>query len=477
MVVAVRQVQVEALPPDRLQALIGPERAERFRETTAAARASLGRRRVINVNSTARGGGVAELLESLLPYARGVGIDASWLVIDGGPEFFEITKRLHNRIYGVRGDAGSLGGAQRAAYEETLRSNRADLLDLIRPGDIVVLHDPQAAGLTDAARRAGAIVIWRCHIGRDAPNAYSDEGWDFLRPYVEDADAYVFSRAAFIPRWADRTRTATIPPSIDPFSAKNRALDPATTLAILQFAGLLAAAADPPALAVPRPDGSPVRLDRRADTLATGPAPPADAPLVVQVSRWDRTKDMPGVMHGFVEHLDGHREAHLALVGPAVDGVEDDPESGAVLDECLGFWGQLSPGARRRVHLACLPLDDPDQQATIVNALQRHAAVVTQKSLVEGFGLTVTEALWKQRPVVASRVGGIGDQIRDHEQGLLLDDPADLTAFGAAVRLLLDDHSLATRLAEAGHQRARAEFLPDRHLERYAALFATLAEP
>jgi trehalose synthase len=196
---------------------------------------------------------------------------------------------------------------------------------------------------------------------------------------------------------------------------------------------------------------------------------------VVQVSRWDHIKDMRGVLHGFVDHLDGHRAVHLTLVGPAVHGVEDDPESEVVLDECIEAWHALPEAARARVHLACLPMDDADEQAMIVNALQRHAAVVTQKSLAEGFGLTVTEALWKQRPVVASRVGGISDQIRDHEQGLLLDDPTDLAAFGRAVGLLLDDHSLATRLAEAGHRRAHEEYLGDRHLERYATLFARLS--
>jgi trehalose synthase len=476
VVVAVREVQIEALPPDHLEALIGPERAARFRETAATARDVLAGRQVFNVNSTASGGGVAELLQTLLAYARGVGIDTRWVVIDGGPSFFEITKRVHNRLYGVAGDGGPLGDAQRARYEETLGANRGDFVDLVRPRDIVVLHDPQTAGLTHAALLAGATVVWRCHIGRDESNRHTDEGWKFLRPYVEDADAYVFSRAAFIPPWMDRARTAVIPPSIDPFSAKNQDLDEATTRAILQFAGLLAGAAQPPTVAFSRRDGSPGRLDRRADILQTGPPPPPDVPLVVQVSRWDRMKDMRGVLQGFVDHLEGHREAHLTLAGPAVDAVEDDPESGVVLDECVQAWRALPQAMRSRVHLAGLPLDDPDEQAIIVNALQRHATVVTQKSLAEGFGLTVTEAMWKRRPVVASRVGGIGDQIRDHEEGLLLDDPSDLEAFGRGVQLLLDDRSLATRLGEAGHRRAHREYLADRHLERWAALFATLSK-
>jgi trehalose synthase len=381
---------------------------------------------------------------------------------------------LHNRIYGAAGDKGPLGRAERAAYEETLRANANELVSLIQSGDIVVLHDPQTAGLAREARLAGAVVVWRCHIGRDSSNRYTDEGWAFVRPYIDDADAYVFSHTEFIPPWIDRARTHVIPPSIDPFSAKNQDLDQATVRSILQYAGLLAGSADPPAVSFSRRDGSPGRIDRRADILQTGPPPPPDAPLVVQISRWDRMKDMPGVLHGFVERLDGTRDAHLALVGPAVHGVADDPEAAEVLDECVQAWGKLPQAARSRVHLACVPMQDHDENAMITNALQRHATVVTQKSLAEGFGLTVTEAMWKGRPVVASRVGGIADQITDHEDGLLIDDPTDLDAFGAAIRLLLNDPDLATRLAESAHRRAHDQYLADRHLERYARLFATL---
>jgi trehalose synthase len=474
--VTVRHIEVEALAPQRLEALIGPERTQRFQETAAAARAFLAGRRVLNVNSTAAGGGVAELLQTLLAYARGVGIDTRWVVIDGDRPFFEITKRLHNRIYGAAGDSGPLGRAEHVAYEETLRANRDGLLSLIQPGDVVVLHDPQTAGLAREARLAGGLVVWRCHIGRDTANPYSDEGWGFVRPYIEEADAFVFSRAEFIPPWVDRARGRVIPPSIDPFSAKNQDLDQTTVRLILQYTGLLAGAGDPPTVGFSRRDGSPGRIDRRADILQTGPPPPPEAPLVVQVSRWDRMKDMPGVLRGFVEHLDGTRDAHLCLAGPAVHGVEDDPEAGEVLDECIRAWRELPAAARSRVHLACIPMHDPDEAAMITNALQRHAAVVTQKSVAEGFGLTVTEAMWKGRPVVASRIGGIADQITDHEDGVLIDDPADLDAFGGAVRLLLEDPDLATRLGEAAHQRVQDQYLGDRHLERYAQLFATLPE-
>ena len=159
----------------------------------------------------------------------------------------------------------------------------------------------------------------------------------------------------------------------------------------------------------------------------------------MQVSRWDGLKDMSGVMVGFAEHVATAGPGHLILAGPNMAGVSDDPEGAAEFERCLHAWQRLPYAQRARVHLASLPLDDIEENATIVNALQRHATVVAQKSLAEGFGLTVVEAMWKARPVVASNVGGIADQIDDPSCGALLDDPTDLAAFGALVRELLDD--------------------------------------
>jgi trehalose synthase len=197
--------------------------------------------------------------------------------------------------------------------------------------------------------------------------------------------------------------------------------------------------------------------------------------LVVQVSRWDRMKDMAGVMTGFARHVDPSLGAHLLLCGPAVTGVADDPEAAEVLDESIAIWRALPHAIRSRVHLACTPMADPDEAAAIVNAIQRHATVVVQKSLAEGFGLTVAEAMWKERPIVASAVGGIGDQIDHGKHGLLVEDAADLAGFGGAVESLLGDPSEAARLAHAARERAVAKFLGDRHLQQYANLFEQLA--
>jgi trehalose synthase len=246
-------------------------------------------------------------------------------------------------------------------------------------------------------------------------------------------------------------------------------------LLALGYVGLIDGDGSPPVVPFARQDGSPGRIDRHVDVLQSGPPPGAEAPLVVQASRWDRMKDMAGVMEGFAHHVDPSLGAHLVLAGPSVKGVADDPEAAAVYDECVERWRALPHALRGRIHLACIPMADPDENAAIVNALQRHAAVVVQKSLAEGFGLTVTEAMWKGRAVVASAVGGIADQIEHERCGLLVADPEDLPAFGASVERLLGDPGLAARLGMAARARVLEEFLGDRHLEQYASVLQMLA--
>jgi trehalose synthase len=465
-----REVAVHAIDPLRLQPVIGAPRMTQFEAVAAAARELLGSRPVINLNSTAAGGGVAEMLQTSLAYARGVGIDARWHVIEGDAEFFAITKRIHNNLYGGPGDGGPLASAERAHYEKILRTNGDRLRSIVRAGDVVILHDPQTAGLGSAVRDCGASVVWRCHVGRDDRNEHTDRGWNFLRPYVEDADALVFSRQAFAPPWADPARLYVIPPSIDPFSTKNVALGEGDIRSLLGFMGFRGLTGAQP-VRFTRRDGSPGRIEHPVDVFVTDP-PPADAPLVVQVSRWDALKDMRGVMLAFAGHMGG--DAHLLLVGPDVGGVADDSEAATIFDDCMATWTMLAPRTRARVHLACLPMHDTDVNSLMTNAIQRSAAVVTQKSIAEGFGLTVAEAMWKQRPVVASRVGGISDQIVHGVHGLLVDDPRDLATFAAEVTRLLEDRHLSERLGRQAHRRASEELLGDRHLERWGALFAAI---
>ena len=259
-----------------------------------------------------------------------------------------------------------------------------------------------------------------------------------------------------------------IPPSIDPFSAKNQHLDAATVQAILATIGVLDG--EPPQAPgrFARRDGTTGEVTRAGLVTGDGRPGPAD-PVVVQVSRWDRLKDMSGVMRGFAEHVVPGGAGYLMLVGPMMSEVADDPEGALVLAECLAQWRALPAAARARVLLVTLPLDDVEENAAMVNAIQRHAQVVVQKSLAEGFGLTVAEGMWKGRPVVGSAVGGILDQIADGT-GVLLPDPADLAAFGSAVRQLLDSPDDARLMGKAGKEHIRENYVGDRHLARWAQL-------
>ena len=268
-----------------------------------------------------------------------------------------------------------------------------------------------------------------------------------------------------------------IAPSIDPFSTKNRELDAGYVGRVLRRAGLIAGRADEEPVDFTRRDGTVGVVRQHSDLLSGSEPPPAEAPLVVQVSRWDRLKDMAGVLAAFADYVAPESpQAHLMLAGPDVSAVSDDPEGAEVLAACRAAWAALPEPARKRCHLACIPMDDADENAIIINALQTHATVVVQKSLFEGFGLTVSEALWKSRPVLASAVGGIQDQIVDGQDGLLLPDPRDLSAFAQRLQWLLDNPTLGERMGRSGHLRVRDHFLGDRSLIQYVDLFDDLIE-
>jgi trehalose synthase len=467
----VRAVEVPRRPASLLEPVIGARRFEQLTQTAERVRAGLSGRTIWNVNSTAAGGGVAEMLQVLVGYVQGLDISIGWLVISGDAEFFAITKRLHNQIHGSLSGA-PLGPEEALHYAQMLAPNAVELATRVRPGDVVLLHDPQTAGLAAPLAQAGARVVWRCHIGVDWDDDVTRAGWEFLRPHLAAAEAYVFSRRNYVPAWIPAEKVWVIPPSIDPFSPKNQSLDAGTVLAILAKLGVLDGAAPTVPARFVRRNGDAGIVTRPAVVIGEGRPRPGD-PVLVQVSRWDRLKDMAGVMRGFADHVVPGGDGYLMLVGPAVNDVSDDPEGAAVYGECLLQWRDLSPAARARTLLVTLPLDDIDENAALVNALQRHATVIAQKSLAEGFGLTVSEGMWKGRPVIGSAVGGIIDQIAEGT-GILLPDPADLAAFGSAARLLLGDPDLAARMGQAAHAHIREQYVGDVHLLRYAKLLATL---
>ncbi|MEU1042933.1 glycosyltransferase [Streptomyces sp. NPDC005907] len=469
------EVAVAPADPSLLRDTIGPERAAGLDAAVGGLRSVLGARRVIDVNSTTAGGGVAEMLYRIVRYTRGAGVDARWFTIEADPTFFALTKRLHHLLHGQDAPGPPLDTHAGAYYAAVGERNARALLRSVRPGDLVTLHDPQTAGLAPALRRGGVRVVWRSHIGSDAHNEFTDRAWAFLRPFLDSADAFVFSRARYVPGWLAERQIAVIQPSIDPLSAKNRPLDDHAAAAIVRRMGLRAGGRARERAFYRRGDGTVGQVRRRPVCLYSVSPPPAEAPLVVQISRWDPLKDMAGVMSSFAAGAASLDGAHLALVGPDVTGVSDDPEGGAVFAQCVDLWGRLPLRSRSRIHLVCLPMADAEENAVTVSALQQQATVVAQKSLAEGFGLTVTEAMWKSRPVVASAVGGIRDQIQHGVHGILLDDPHDRVAFAAHAGGLLQDPGRAAALGAGARRRALEHFLDDRQLCQQSALYQSLA--
>ena len=470
-----QEVRLAPRSPDDLARVVGLERLQRLTGPDALAmRSALRGHSVINVNSTPAGGGVAEMLQVLLPLARGLGVDARWLVVEGDEQFFAITKRIHHQLHGSPGDGAGLSPEDARHYTAVMQRNWEALSTNVRPGDVVVLHDPQTVGLAEHLHGLGVPVVWRCHVGIDGVNQWTEEAWNFLRPHLDGfVDSYVFTRRQYAPAWIDDDLLTVIRPSIDPLAPKNVDLSSETARDVLAYVGILDGTRPRP-VPFTRSDGTPGRVERFADISRTGPPPSPDAPLIVQVSRWDPLKDMEGVMHGFVDQVLDGSDAHLVLAGPVVTAVADDPEAAEVLDAAWNAWRGLHHHQRSRVQLVCLPMSDLDENAIIVNALQRHAAVVAQKSLAEGFGLTVTEAMYKGTPVVASAVGGIIDQIDDGHTGLLVRNPLDLVEFGDDINRLLGDETMAKTIGAAGRESVIDQFLPDTSLGEWQALLVRL---
>ncbi|HEY7728275.1 MAG TPA: glycosyltransferase [Candidatus Eisenbacteria bacterium] len=374
---------------------------------------SLRGHRIAMVNSTPTGGGVAEILHRLVPLINELGIPTTWEVLPGDARFYEITKKIHNALHG-RPEA-----LTPPDIEHYLETNRRAAESLALDGDLVLIHDPQPAALAELRRRGAQRWVWRCHIDL----SQADPGvLDFMGLRLEHYDAAIFSHASFVPPLT--TPGFLAPPSIDPLSEKNRELTGNEIEEALAPFGL-----------------------------------PSETPLVTQVSRFDRLKDPAGVIDAFL--LARRREkAHLVLAGGTAD---DDPEGSAVLAET-----RERARGRRDISILSLP---PDSHR-IINALQRRSAVVVQKSLREGFALTVSEALWKRRAVVASAVGGIPLQVIHERTGMLV-----RSVEGCAFQIvrLLREPWLRRRLGHEGREHVRDNFLHPREARDYLALFAHLA--
>ncbi|MFC0042243.1 glycosyltransferase [Actinomadura rayongensis] len=414
------------------------------------------RPRLVHVNATATGGGVAELLSGLVPAQRARGANAAWAVTGGNAEFFAVTKYLYRLLHGQVPAAPLDDPEYLTVYRAVLAEQAPWFLAEIGPGDVAVLHDTQTIGLAPALRAAGARVVWHCHVGAEIPPERGPGAvWRALAGELAAVDAVVTTLPQFAPPGIPDERRFVAAPAIDPDAPKNRELAPGEGAALLAEAGLTADRTSP-----------------RATVVQDAPLPP-DARVVVQVSRWDPLKDMVGVVRCFTGLPP---DVHLVLAGTDPSEVSDDPEGRAVLAEVTRVRAELPPAERARVHLVSLSMRPPEWSALVVNALQRRADVVVQKSLEEGFGLTVTEAMVKGRAVVASAVGGIRLQIADGENGVLV-DPADTAGVRRALARLLDDPALRRRLGERARRSATARYTMRRLADDYARVAAPDAAP
>lgn len=408
-----RPVTIKTKSLDDYARLVGDERIDEIKRLAEPLRGA----RILHINATAYGGGVAEILHNLVPLMNDVGLEATWMVVEAEDvAFFDVTKRIHNALQGMPLD---LTDGMRALFLETDRRNAADLPEV----DHVIAHDPQAVAIRHFAERDRARWAWRCHI--DLTDAYKPV-WSFLRPYVREHDAAIFTMPQFAQPDLDMPRVVFSAPSIDPFAEKNRPMSLDEAHVIVRAFGF---------------------DDRR--------------PLLVQVSRFDPWKDPNGVIDAYRIVKAEISEVQLALIGSLAD---DDPEGKEFLARSMAHAGD-DPDVR------CLTNLDGVRDRE-VNAFQHAAAVVIQKSLREGFGLVVAEALWKGVPVVGGAVGGIPLQVVDGQTGYLVTSPDECAA---RCLELLGDPDLRRRMGTTGRERVRQEFLITRDLRDHLRLLGDLA--
>jgi len=364
------------------------------------------------VNSTSVGGGVAEILNRMIPLLKELGVDSRWDFIKGGAQFFDVTKKFHNALHGKKED---ITKHDFEIFEDTSRKN---IEGLDTYGDIVFIHDPQPVALVK--KKKGNKWVWRCHIDVSRPNK---DVWNFLKGYIKNYDSAVFSAPSFCQKMP--IRQFLISPSIDPLSDKNRELPQQEIDAVLRKYEI-----------------------------------EADKPIITQISRFDRLKDPVGVIDAYLQ-VKKYIDCQLILAGGTA---VDDPEGAEVLAEV-----REKAKKDKDIHILLLPQNDLE-----VNALQRASTIIMQKSSREGFGLTVSEALWKTKPVVATDTGGIPLQIKHKYSGLLCHS---IEGAAFAIKQLLNSPGYAKKLAENGREHVRNNFLITRHIRDYMLLFLSLYHP
>jgi trehalose synthase len=426
------------------------------------------------VNSTAQGGGVAEMLPTMVGLLRDLGITTEWVVIESANlRFFELTKRVHNLIHG-HGDP-ALGPGDRELFEAVNRENAAALRQHVHAGDVLVVHDPQPMPLAAILKEQLRLpTVWRCHVGLDEDLPATRAAWEFLHPYATAYDRAIFSAPEYVPPFLT-DRATTIHPAIDPLSPKNRELVVHHTVAVLSNAGLTV---PPGPLWTPPYRQMAMRLSadgRFYPATAAGDFGLLTRPIITQISRWDRLKGFEPLLAAFALYrrrlLHGgwsddpvHRVrqelARLVLAGPSPDSIQDDPEAGEVLAALKAQYGALDPLVQESVAILSLPMESAEENALMVNALQRVSSIVAQNSLREGFGLTIAEAMWKRVSILSNRRAcGPRQQVRDGEDGRLIDDPENVEALADTMDAMLGDAAARRGWARNAQRHVHGHFL------------------
>jgi len=450
---------------------------------------SLEGRTVWMLSSTAKGGGVAEMIPRQVALLNELGVTTKWGVFGSDrPEFFELTKRLHNLIHGEGEPV--LGAADQELFESVSREVAAEIEPCLSPNDVLLVHDPQPAGVGALLRRKlDVVAIWRCHIGLDQVVPATRAAWSFLEPYVSSYDYAVFTAPEYVPSFLSGN-VALITPAIDPLTDKNRLLPAHSLTGVLCNSGLMLE--HNPVLR-PRFPERPARL--QADGSFGPPTEPDEIgllfrPIVTQISRWDRLKGWKPLLDGFAKlkrersRLTGLTAeqrrrldlVRLVLAGPEPASVADDPEAKGVLDELCGAYRQLEPDVQKDIVLLSLPMGSTRENALMVNALQTCSSIVVQNSLREGFGLTVTEPMWKRVPVLGSPACGIRIQIRDGIDGRLHHDASEPDAIASALLFMLGNPEKRAAWGRAGQRRVYDEFLIFSQLRRWIRVLAAAAD-
>lgn len=465
-----------------------------FRNETALLRKNLTDKTIWMINSTERGGGVAEMLPRMVSIMRQIDLNVAWWVMEtkavrrAEETFFPFTKKIHNLIHGQ--EEAPITREEKQVYHEVNTANAEILAGMVKPHDVVIIHDPQPAGMvSELKKRVNVIAIWRCHIGLDTTNESTRAAWDFLMPYLKDFDHFVFSASEYIPQGLTGNVTI-IHPGIDPFSHKNRPLNIHKLSGILHNAGLVI----PEHPAVTPPFEQQVKRLQPGGSFASAHLPSDIGlfyrPIITQVSRWDYLKGFEPLMQAFVylkkhihrfceqnsRHEASVRHARLVLAGPDPDYVSDDPEGKTILQRLKDFYELLDPEMQEDIAILELPMHSVKENALIVNALQRCSYVVVQNSLREGFGLTATEAMWKRVPVLASNACGLRHQIRNNIDGVLINNPEDEQEVATQLSELLKEPLSVEQMGFYAEIRVINNFLNFSQISNWLRLLNLLVE-